>query len=136
MTETELTNLSIQCADAVLQVVALYFSIVSAYIAALYYFLNRAPFLMKSLAFVFMSGALAFLGLTIVAIERTTSGVVTALHALPHRVAAPPPTNLYFGLDLLAEGRVDIGVMAGWAMALGIYLCLFYLTFLNSWRER
>ena len=135
MNEAELTNLSIQCADSVLQVVAIYFSIVSAYIAALHYFLSRAQFLLKAIAFIFMSGALAFLGLTIVAIERVTSGVITALHALPARVAAPPPTKLYFGLDVLAEGRVDIGVMAGWVMAFGIYFCLFYLTFLHRWRQ-
>lgn len=135
MSEAELTELSIDCANTVLQVVAIYFSIVSAYIAALYYFLNQSPFLLKTIAFAFMSGALAFLGLTIVAIERTTSGVIAALHALPHRVAAPPPTELYFGLDLLAEGRVDIGVMAGWAMAFAIYLSLFYLTFLHPWRR-
>jgi hypothetical protein len=135
MTEAELTNLSLECANSVLQVVAIYFSIVSAYIAALHYFLNQAPFLLKAIAFLFMSGALAFLGLTIVAIERTTAGVITALHALPARVAAPPSTTLYFGLDVLAEGRVDIGVMAGWGMALAIYLSLFYLTFLHSWRR-
>jgi len=135
MSEAELTGLSINCANAVLQVVAIYFSIVSAYIAALHYFLNQAPFLLKSIAFLFMSGALAFLGLTIIAIERTTAGVITALRDLPSRVAAPPPTNLYFGLDLLAEGRIDIGVMAGWAMAFAIYLSLFYLTFLHPWRR-
>jgi hypothetical protein len=135
MSEAELTTLSIQCADAVLQVVAIYFSIVSAYIAALYYFLKQSPFLLKGIAFAFLSGALAFLGITIIAIERTTAGVIAALHALPARIAAPPPTNLYFGLDVLAEGRVDIGVMAGWAMAFAIYLSLFYLTFLHRWRR-
>ena len=136
MSEAELTALTINCANSVLQVVAIYFSIVSAYIAALHYFLNRAPFLLKAIAFLFMSGALGFLGLTIIAIERTTAGVIAALEALPARVAAPPPTNLYFGLDLLAEGRVDIGVMAGWAMAFAIYLSLLYLTFLHSWRTQ
>jgi len=135
MTEAELTNLSIQCADSVLQVVAIYFSIVSAYIAALHYILGRAPFLLKAIAFVFMSGALAFLGLTIMAIERVTSGVITALHGLPNRVAAPPATDLYFGLDHMAEGRVDIGVMVGWTMAFAIYVSLFYLTFLFRWRQ-
>jgi hypothetical protein len=136
MTEAELTNLVLQCASAVLQIVALYFTIVSAYVVALYYFLSRAPFLMKALAFVFMSGALGFLGLTIIAIERTTSGVVAALRALPNRITEAAPTNLYFGFDRLMEGRVDLGVLAGWAMAFGIYLALFYLTFLHRWRER
>ena len=136
MGENELTQLTLQAAGTVLQVVSIYFTIVSAYITALYYFLNQAPFLLKFLAFAFMSGALAFLGITIMAIERTTTGVVDALHALPNRVAAAAPTEIYFGVDRLLEGRTDIGVMAGWAMAFGIYLGLFYLTFLHRWRER
>jgi len=133
MTEAELIELSLDATDAVLQVVALYFTIVSAYIAALYYFLNHAPFLLKLIAFGFMSGALAFLGVTSIAIERTTSSVVAALHDLPNRIALPPENNLYFGLDHYLEGRVDYGVMAGWAMAFSIYLGLLYLTFLHRW---
>jgi hypothetical protein len=136
MSEAELTNLTIQSASAVLQIVALYFTIVSAYVAALYYFLSRSPFVMKAMAFIFMSGALGFLGLTSIAIERTTTGVVTALHVLPNRIAAPAPTPIYLGVDSLIEGRIELGILAGWGMAVGIYLCLFYLTFLHRWRER
>jgi len=135
MSEAELTNLTLESANSILQVVGLYFTIVSAYVAALYYFLSRAPFLMKAMAFAFMSGALAFLGITAIAIERTSSGVVGALHALPSRVAAPAPTQLYFGLDPLLEGHMEYGILAGWGMALGIYLCPLYLTFLHGWRR-
>jgi len=42
MSEAELTNLTLESASSILQVVALYFTIVSAYVAALYYFLSRS----------------------------------------------------------------------------------------------
>ncbi len=130
MGEGELIALSLQSTGAILEVVALYFTIVSVYIGALHYFLNKAPFLMRMVAFAFFSGALAFLGITSIAVERTTSGVLAALHALPQRNALPPPTNLYFGLDsFVISGDVTIGVWAGWAMAAGIYMALLYLTF-------
>ncbi|MET0547330.1 MAG: hypothetical protein ABWZ40_13580 [Caulobacterales bacterium] len=130
MTETDLIALSLDSTGAILDIVALYFTIVSVYIGALHYFLNRAPFLMRLVAFAFFSGALAFLGITSVAVERTTSGVLGALHKLPHRDALPPPTTQYFGLDsFVTSGDVSVGVWAGWAMTAGIYLALLYLTF-------
>jgi hypothetical protein len=130
MTEPELIGLSLDTTASILQIVALYFSIVSVYIGALHYFLSRAPWLMRLVAFVFFSGAMVFLGITTVAVERTTSGVLNALRQLPDRGAAPPPTELYFGLDrFVTAGDISIGVLAGWAMTLGIYLALAYLTF-------
>ena len=136
MSEAELMELTFEATDTVLQVVALYFSIVSAYIAALYYFIHRAPVLLRLLAFGFVSAALLFLGIVSVGIERATSGVITALNALPERQALPPPTEVYFGLDTLLLDTVEIGVLAGWGMAAAIYLGLAYLTFLYRWERR
>ena len=130
MGEGELIGLSLQSTGSILSVVGLYFSIVSVYIGALHYFLNKAPFLMRLVAFTFFSSAMAFLGIMSIAVERTTSGVLAALHKLPAREAEPLPTNQYFGLDqFVSAGDVTIGVWAGWVMTLGIYLSLFYLTF-------
>lgn len=130
MTEAELVALSLDCTSSVLQIVALYFSIVSVYIGALHYFLSKAPVLMRLVAFGFFSGALAFLGITSVAVERTTSGVLSALHRLPARDTLPPVTQQYFGLDrFVSAGDVSIGVWTGWAMTAGIYLALAFLTF-------
>ena len=136
MSEAELMELTFEATDTVLQVVALYFSIVSAYIAALYYFIHRAPVLLRLLAFGFVSAALLFLGIVSVGVERATSGVITALNALPERQTLPPPAEVYFGLDTLLLDTVEIGVLAGWGMAAAIYLGLAYLTFLYRWERR
>lgn len=135
MSEGELIELTFEATDAVLQIVALYFSIVSAYIAALYYFIHRAPMLLRLIAFAFVSAALLFLGITSIGVERATSGVVAALHALPERTAAPPSTAIYYGFDSLLIDTVDYGVIAGWAMAGAIYLGLAYLTFVYRWER-
>jgi hypothetical protein len=130
MTEGELIALSLQSTGAILSIVGLYFTIVSVYIGALHYFLSKAPFLMRLVAFAFFSGALAFLGITSIAVERSTSGVLHALQKLPVRAADPPPTDLYFGFDRFVKtGDISMGVWAGWLMTLGIYLALLFLTF-------
>lgn len=136
MSEAELMELTFEATDAVLQVVALYFSIISAYIAALYYFIHRAPVLLRLLAFGFVSAALLFLGIVSIGVERAASGVIAALHTLPERQTLPPPAEAYFGLDTLLLGTVDVGIIAGWGMAGAIYLGLAYLTFLHRWDRR
>lgn len=135
MTEAEIVEGLVESVSAVLAVVSIYFTIVSAYIAALYYFLHRAPFLLKSIAFIFLSGALVFLGLTTVALERLTAGLLSAWHGLDGKVAEAPPLDLYFGLETYILDDYRIAVWAGWAVAVSIYLGLFYLTFLRRWRD-
>ncbi len=136
MTEAEIVEGLVESVSAVLAVVSIYFTIVSAYIAALYYFLHRAPFLLKTLAFLFLSGAMVFLGLTTVALERLTSGLLTAWHALENKVTEAPPPDLYFGFEAFILEDYQVAIWAGWAVAFGIYLGLLYLTFLHRWTAR
>lgn len=136
MTEAELIEATFDATDAVLGVVSIYFSIISAYVTAVYFFLSRSPFLMKLTAFAILSGAMAFLGLTIIGLERTTSGVIEALAAMPDRDAAPAPAQIYFGLDKLIFNLYDYALYAGWLLAAILYISLFYLTFLHPWKQR
>lgn len=135
MTEAELLELLTEGIANVLALVSIYFTVVSAYIAALYYFLNRAPFLMRFVGFVMFSGAMLFLGLAAIGIERMLAGEVHALEALPERAAAPPPTmiQLYLGMDTVLAENYWMGIGLGWGVAAMVYLCMFYLTFLHRW---
>lgn len=135
MSEAEIVEGLIESVAAVLAVVSIYFTIVSAYIAALFYFLHRAPFLMKGIAFIFLSGALVFLGLTTIALERLTAGLLTAWHALDGKVAQAPPLDLYFGFEAYVMDDYRFAVWAGWVVAVSIYLGLFYLTFVRRWGQ-
>lgn len=137
MTEAELLELLTEGTANVLALVSIYFTVVSAYIAALWYFLKRAPFVMKSLAFIMLSGALLFLGFAAVGVERLLSGQFMALQAMEGRQAIPPANSetLYFGLDLMISQRYEYGVWLGWAVAALVYVSCFHLTFLHRWPE-
>jgi len=135
MSEAELLELLSEGTANVLALVSIYFTVVSAYIAALWYFLKRAPFVMKALAFIMLSGALLFLGFAAIGVERLLSGQFMALQAMEGRQAMPPANSeaLYFGLDLLVSQRYEYGVWLGWAVAGLVYISCFYLTFLHRW---
>ncbi len=123
--------------DAVLGVVSIYFSVLSAYIAALNFVLRDAPMLLKLAAFAVLSGALAFIGLTIIGVERLIAGTIFAL-----RDRAPlsdaPELAVYLGVDLMTVMAVvyPAAVAAGWALAFMLYGALFYLTFAHRWPPR
>ncbi len=136
MDAADLYGLLTESLDAILSIVTIYFSVVSAYIAALHYFLRAAPVLLKLAAFAVLSGALAFLGLIIISVERLTASVVMGLEQsdpLPAAAALP----VYLGIDLqdAAPAIYVTAVAAGWILAFMLYAALFYLTFLHRWRE-
>ncbi|XBQ15663.1 MAG: hypothetical protein ABL308_11970 [Oceanicaulis sp.] len=140
MTEAEILELLSEGTANVLGLVSIYFTVVSAYIAALYYFLHRAPFLMKCVALIMLSGAFLFLGFAAVGIERTLAGLFFALSAIPDEArAALPPDNaelLYFGAEAVLANAYEYAVWLGWGVAGLVYLTMVYLTFLHRWARR
>jgi len=137
MTEAELLELLTEGVANVLALVSIYFTVVSAYLAAVYYFLNKAPFIMRMVAFIMFSGAMLFLGLAAISVERMLSGQYYAIEALPERVAAPPDNAamIYFGMETVVASQYELGVWLGWGVAVLVYVCCFYLTFLHPWRS-
>ena len=137
MNESEIMGHLISGMSVILAIVSIYFTIVSAYIAALNYFLGRSPLIMKVVGFFMLSGALVFLGLSTVGVERAMTGLLAALDALPAREALPPESGpeIYFGLEAVLARQYEVGVWAGWVTAGLLYAALFYLTFVHRWRE-
>lgn len=137
MSEETILGLLIEGAESVLGLVSIYFTVVSAYLAALYYFLHRAPFLMKLVAMLMLSGAFLFLGFSAMGIERLLSGLFFALEAIApgDRLAAPPENAalLYFGAEALLVDAYRYAVWLGWGVAALVYLTMVYLTFLHRW---
>ena len=137
MSEAEILELLTEGTANVLGLVSIYFTVVSAYIAALYYFLHRAPFMLKLVALIMLSGAFLFLGFAAVGIERMLSGLFFALAAIPldMRDAAPPDNAgvLYFGAEVLLTNSYQYAVWLGWGVAGLVYLAMVYLTFLHRW---
>jgi hypothetical protein len=135
MGEADLIQALVEALEVVLAIVSIYFSVVAAYVSALWFFLRRSPFLMKAVAWLIFTGALIFIALSIVGTERLTAGLFQALEALPERSVLPPAQNMYMGLESTLAYHHEYAIIAGFIVAIAMYLCLFYLTFLHRWQE-
>jgi hypothetical protein len=123
--------------QVVVNVFSMFFAIVSAYIAGLFFFLNRAPLSLRLLAFVLLSIGLVFLGGSALIQQRLQEEVFAAWAKLPSPAIAVEA--LRNPLPLVPPGGMtvqDAGVIVGWVTALGVYLALAYLTFLYRWQPR
>ena len=85
MTEAEILQGLFNAIGSVITIFSLFFTMVSAYLAALYLFLNRAPLALRLLAFVLLSLGLVFLGGSVAVIQTMQNGLFAAWDRLPAR---------------------------------------------------
>ncbi len=135
MTESEVLSNAIQAAQATSSIFSLFLTIVSAYIAALYFFLNRAPCL-RTMAFVLLSIAFVALGALALNMQYLGEGLHTAWLKLPQKATGMevlgPPIMVR---SLFLDGR-EAAAWAAWALGGVVYLALAYLTFIYRWPAR
>lgn len=135
MSEAELVQSLLGSIQVVIGVFSMFFAMTSAYIAGLYFFLNRAPLSLRLLAYFLLSVGLLFLGGSAAVQQRLQENLFAAMGKLPNAVVAvdalrnPIAVSLPQGLSLQ-----EVGIAIGWATALGVYLALGYLTFFYHWR--
>lgn len=138
MSEAEMMQGVLASIQVVISLFSTFFAMISAYIAGLYFFLNRAPVALKLLAFFLLSIGLVFLGGAAISQQRLQVGLLNAWAKLaspaipvdgvlrnPFPIALPAGWSLY-----------DAGVTVGWLTALCVYLALGYMTFLHRWKAR
>jgi hypothetical protein len=133
MSEAELLQIAIGASTAVLTVFSLFFALVSGYIAALFFFLNRAPLGLKGLAFFLLSAAFVFFGAMAWNFQYMGEGIHTAWRHLASRMTemeslGPPLIVRYVFID-----SESLGILAGWMGAVVVYVSLAYMTFLYNW---
>lgn len=134
MSESDILQSLFDAIAAILTVFSLFFAIISGYVAGLYFFLGRAPFLLRAMAFGLLSIGLIFLGGTATVIGRMQDGLFVAWDRLErpivplHDLRNPVP-----GMHLAGITQQEIGVAIGWIVAVAVYLALFYLTFIYRW---
>jgi len=137
MSEAELMQALLSSIQVVVGVFSMFFAIVSAYIAGLFFFLNRAPLSLRLLAFFLLSIGLVFLGGSALIQQRVQEGLFAAWAKLPapaiavEAVRNPLPLALPGGMSLQ-----DAGTIIGWVTALSVYLALAHLTFFYRWQPR
>ena len=134
MTEAEIVGGLFEVIDKVLVIFSTLFAIVSGYVAALFFFLGRAPFLLKTVAFSLLSIGLFFLGGTTIVIQNMQEGLLSAFERLKNPTLVlgdlRNPVAEFNNFDMSQQ---EVGVAAGWAVAVAVYLMLFYLTFIYRW---
>lgn len=138
MSEAELMQGVFSSIQVVISLFSTFFAMVSAYIAGLYFFLNRAPLALKFLAFFLLSIGLVFLAGAAVTQQRLQVELLAAWGKISSAAIAvdavlrnPLPISLPLGWSLY-----DVGLNIGWLTSLCVYLALGYMTFFYGWRAR
>ena len=142
MTEGEVVEQLVNFTNILLAGVSLIFSIVSAYVVALNYFIGSSNFLARLGSFAFVTLILGLLLIVLMGAQATQSGLVARLFELER---AGDLTAA--GRAVLANAKPDpaLSAMLGgysidevvrvftWSSLIFIYLALSYLTFLHRW---
>jgi len=136
VSEAEIVQALLASIQVVVGVFSMFFAIVCAYIAGLYFFLSRAPVGLRLLAFFLLSIGLVFLGGSAVIQQRLQEELFAAWAKLPARTIAAEMLRNPFAVAPPGWSLQDIGVVVGWITAVGVYLALAYLTFLYRWQPR
>ena len=107
------------------------FAIISAYIVALYFFLGRAPLVMRVVAFAFFSSTLAVLGLYLAGAKAYGDGIAVALAEMQARTSLSTLGKVV--LWLINDPQAYLLLYVSLGIGLTAYLTLFYLTFFYGW---
>jgi hypothetical protein len=136
MSESDILQAAIQGAQAATAIYSLFFAIVSAYIAGLYFFLNFAPFGLRFAAFVLLTISFAALAALSFNLQYLGEGMHTAWLKLQNPATGMeslgPPIIVK---SLFLDGRKLAGLV-GWGLGTVVYLSLAYMTFLYRWPKR
>lgn len=137
MSEAEITEQMVMMMDLTLVGVSVFFSIVSAYVLALFYFLRRAPVGLRVTLFGFFSLTFAFLAVFAANCFSHAASLQTALIALGER-SALSPVGLAATRDNLADrSTLDQAIRSMTWIGMGlVYAALAWFTFFHQWRER
>ena len=134
MTEYEVLALRFEGTGLVLSILSIFFAFVSAYSAALYYFLHNTSLMMRILIFGLLTVALVFLGMVMFGNWFLMEGLAVAWAKVPN----PQSEIMSFGIvleEMTGLTTYTIAVLFGCCVAFCVYLALFVLTFFYRWAE-
>ncbi|NWG70248.1 MAG: hypothetical protein HXY23_01375 [Parvularculaceae bacterium] len=137
MSEAEITEQMVMMMDLTLVGVSVFFSIVSAYVLALFYFLRRAPVGLRVTLFGFFSLTFAFLALFAANCFSHAASLQTALIALGEQSALSPVGLAATRHNLADRSTLDQAIRSMTWIGMGlVYAALAWFTFFQQWRER
>ncbi len=138
MSEGEVVEQLVEFTNILMVAVSLIFSIVSAYIVALNYFIGSANFAARLGSFLFITLILALLVATMLGASTTHAGLIARLQELDAggQLSAAGRSILANAVVANAEGGASVdGIIRTfvWIGLAFVYLALAYLTFLHRW---
>lgn len=135
MTEAEVLSVRNEVTAIVVSVAGFSFTMISAYIAALWFFLKDAPFALRGLAFVILTCGLAFMGAMSAGLNGLLLATETAWSKLEKTATGLPGFGNerpdFLGGLTMYEAAASLGTI----VFVLIYLALFYLTFAYNWGD-
>ena len=129
MTEADIIEQIIALMDVLMTGVSVYFTIVSAYIVALWAFLGRAAFVLKLFSFAFFTAAHGFIVSFFLGMRGQQVGLVEALRELDAQGELSAAGRA--AIDNASRGVDEQIAVVMWAVAAGFYIAAFALTFFN-----
>jgi len=134
MTEADIADQIIQMMNLTLQGMGVVFTMVSAYVVALYYFLFRAPLVLKICAFAFFTLIVALFVFFMLGAFDHGAAINRALAELAQKGPLSPIGQAALKRGTLGTASIDQELRLSIEVAFGlVYLSLFYLTFFHRW---
>ncbi len=137
MSEADITEQMTTMMDLTLSGISVFFTIVSAYTVALFYFIGRGPAGLKVTAFAFFSITMLFLAI----FSYNSFSHAAALRAALVELAATTDLSAVgdkaVGAGVYGRGVLDEMIRGMMWLGMGlVYLALFYFTFFHRWQLR
>jgi len=135
MTFGELTQVRIDAASFILSLFSMFFTICSAYIAALYFFLGVAPFALRLLAFFVLTVSFLFLGGMALTVSDLVEVVITHWEQAEIPLSSQQTVREWLARLGGSFQFYYFGALLGWGCAFIVHLALAYLTFGYRWKQ-
>jgi hypothetical protein len=133
MTEAEILSVRNEVTAIVVSVAGFSFTMISAYIAALWLFLKDAPFALRALAFLLLSCGLAFMGALTTGLNGLLLGTETAWSKISKPATGLPGFGNATPDFLMGFTMYEAAALLGTVAFAAIYVALFFLTFFYRW---
>ena len=135
MSEAEIIEARWLGAGFILSLFSVFFGVVSAYIAGLYFFLSKATLALRLMAFFVLTMGFLFLGGMAVSVTDVIEVMIAAWDKLDIPLSQGQAVR---ELIVRIGGSLQlyfVGAVLGWAVAFVVYFALAYLTFFYRWPQ-
>jgi hypothetical protein len=137
MSEADITSQMTAMMDLTLNGISVFFTIVSAYTVALFYFLGRAPIGLRITAFAFFSLTMLFLSIFAFNSFNHASALREALVELGRATDLSAVGRKAIGEGVYGRGELDKLIRGMMWLGMGlVYLALCHFTFIHRWPGR